>query len=68
MARDVCSPKDRTKGIGHTSSNGKAGRPLEPLERRDRDRRVVLSDGSSYIRREACVPLRTLGQGVDLRV
>ncbi len=37
IARDVCSPKGYIKGVGYTYSRGKAGRPLQHLERRERD-------------------------------
>src|SRR5450756_316744 len=67
-ARDVRSPKGYAKGTGYAGGSGEAGRPPEPLERRGRDGRVVRSDGKGCTRREARVPLRAPGQGVDLRV
>jgi hypothetical protein len=49
------------KGIGYTSGSSNIGRPLEPLERRERDRCFIRSNNKSCVRREARVPLRALG-------
>jgi hypothetical protein len=61
MARDVYSPEGYMKGIGYTGGSGNTRRPLEPLERRGRDKYFVRSNGKSYIRREAYIPLGALG-------
>jgi len=61
IARDICSPEGYIKGIGYAGSSSNAGRPLEPLERRRRDRYFIWSNSKSYIRREARVPLGALG-------
>jgi hypothetical protein len=41
MARDIYSPEGYIKGIGYAGSSSNIRRPLEPLERRGRDRCFV---------------------------
>jgi hypothetical protein len=41
IARDVYSPKGYIKGIGYAGSSSNIGRPLEPLERRGRDKYFI---------------------------